>query len=171
MKWILIVAGSLVAIVALAAIIGLLLPKGHVASKSIKLKRPPEEVWRAITDYAAMPKWRRKMDKIERLPDQNGHPVWQEIYSNGWKLPLEEERAEPPARLVRRIADPSLPFGGYWEYELSAANGGSLLRVTEHGEVSNPIFRLVGKFMDPSATIRDYLEDLAKHFDEEARIE
>ena len=75
MKWIFIIVGCLAALVAAAAIAGMFLPKVHTASKTLRLKQTPEEVWRAITDYAAMPSWRTDVAKIERLPDQNGHQV------------------------------------------------------------------------------------------------
>jgi hypothetical protein len=43
--------------------------------------------------------------------------------------------------------------------------------VTEHGTVSNPIFRFMSHFiMSQTATIDDYLKALAAHFHEEAQI-
>jgi hypothetical protein len=73
---------------------------------------------------------------------------------------------------VRTIADPSLPFGGRWVYELEPTpSGGTRVTVTEEGEVYNPIFRVVSRFMDQSATIKEYLTDLAGRFGEAPRIE
>jgi hypothetical protein len=72
-------------------------------------------------------------------------------------------------RLVTRIADPSLPFGGGWTFDLIAANdatpgapnASTTLRITEDGEVYNPIFRFVSRFvMGHHATIDAYLRDV-----------
>jgi hypothetical protein len=66
--------------------------------------------------------------------------------------------------VVSRIADRSLPFGGRWTFELSPAPGGTLLRITEDGEVYNPIFRFVSRFVfGHDRTINGYLEDLERH--------
>ena len=62
-----------------------------------------------------------------------------------------------------RIADPSLPFGGTWTYELRAEGSGTSLTLTEDGEVYNPIFRVMQKFFfSPYKTIDTYLENLKK---------
>jgi hypothetical protein len=78
---------------------------------------------------------------------------------------------DSPGRLVARIADPNLPYGGGWTYEVSAVDGGTLLRVTERGEVYNPIFRFVSRFiMGHTKSLEDYLNALAKKFGETATV-
>ena len=114
-----------------------------------------------------MPSWRLNVIKVERLPDQNGHPVWRETYKSGESLPLEMLESLPPRRLVGRIADPKLPFGGTWTYEIMPADGGCTITITERGEVYNPIFRLVSRFMNQAGTIEEYLTYLAHKFGEE----
>ncbi len=44
-----IVAG-LCAFALVATLVGMLLPEQHAASRTLVLKRPPEEVWQAVTD-------------------------------------------------------------------------------------------------------------------------
>jgi len=165
MKWVLLILGCLAGLVALVAIIGSLLPAGHTAAVSIRLKQKPETVWATITDYAGQASWRTDLKSVERMPDQNGHQVWRE--KNGNTITLETLEETPPRRLVRKIADPSLPFGGTWTYEIAAVDGGCTITITENGEVYNVIFRAIGKLMDPSATMRGYLKALAKKFGEE----
>jgi hypothetical protein len=65
---------------------------------------------------------------------------------------------------VTRIADPHLPFGGTWTYEVApAVGGGSTLTITENGEVYNLVFRFISRFvMGYTATIDRYLEALRK---------
>jgi hypothetical protein len=72
---------------------------------------------------------------------------------------------------VRTIADPSLPFGGKWVYDVAPDGSGSTLTITEDGKVYNPIFRFVSRyFMNQAGTIETVMRDLAKHFGEEPRI-
>jgi uncharacterized protein YndB with AHSA1/START domain len=108
--------------------------------------------------------------KVERLADQNGHAVWRETYKDGQSLPLEMVELQPPKRLVARIADPKLPFGGTWTYEITPAEGGCTITITERGEVYNPVFRLVSRFMNQAGTIETYLTDLARKFREEPQF-
>ena len=171
MKWILIVAVSLAGLVALAAMIGLLLPKGHQASLALRVRRTPEQVWPVITNYADSPQWRGDIKAVERVADQNGHPVWKETAANGWAITLEDAEVDPPRKLVRRIADPKLPFSGNWTFELSQRGDECEIRVTENAEVANPLFRLMSRMSDPSATIRSYLTALAGKFGEPPRLE
>ena len=165
MKWILLVAGILVGLVAFVAIIGVLLPKAHVATRAARFRQSPESIWKTITDVDAMTTWRPGLQSIERLPDRNGMPAWIETSSMG-KMPIEVTEWTPPRRMVTRIADPSLPFGGTWTYEISAT-GGATLRITENGEIYNPLFRFMARFVfGYTSTMEDYLKGLGKKFGE-----
>jgi hypothetical protein len=177
MRWALWIVGSLAAIVALVAIIGAMLPKGHVATRAAKFRASPDVVWSAITGYEDFSKWRPGVTSVTRMPDANGHVVFMEKGGSGAQdIPYEiVEFAAPvgsaPGKLVAKIADPKLPFGGSWEYEVATADGGTLLRITERGEVYNPIFRFVSKFfMSQTKTMEDYLNALGKKFGETVTI-
>ncbi|MGH9671612.1 MAG: SRPBCC family protein [Bryobacteraceae bacterium] len=169
MKWVLIVLASVVGLVAITAVIGLMLPKEHTATRMLRLKQPPDKVWEAITAYEAMPSWRTGLASVERLPDRNGHAVWKEKV-DGFEIPLEDIAVEPPRRLVRRIADSNLPFGGTWTYEITPTTEGSTIRITEDGFVNNPFFRVMSRFMDQAATMTGFLNALAAKFGEAPRI-
>ena len=81
-------------------------------------------------------------------------------------MPLETVEAVPMKKLVRKIADPKLPFGGQWTVTLAAEGGGTKLSVTEDGEVYNPFFRFFARyFMNPAGSIEAYVSGLAKQFD------
>jgi len=179
MRWALWIVGSLIAIVALVAIIGAFLPKGHVATRAARFRQSPDAVWQAITGYEDFSKWRPGVQSVKRLPEMNGHAAWSEQIGIGWsaeEIPYEIVESVAPAggapgRLVVRIADPRLPYGGGWTYELSAVDGGTLLRVTERGEVYNPIFRFVSRFiMGHTKSLEDYLNALGKKFGETVTI-
>jgi len=123
---------------------------------------PPEVIWSAMTDVAAFPSWRAGVTRVERLPDRNGYPVWMEEGRSG-KMTMAVERMEPPRVLVARIADPKLPFGGTWTYEITPDAGGSRLTITENGEIYNPLFRFMARFIfGYEGTIQSYLSSLEK---------
>lgn len=172
MKWLLLVVVALVALILIVVVIGALLPKGHTVTRHIRLKQPPAAIWQAITDYAKFPEWRHDVQRVEPLPASIGKSGWVETVKGAGRIPLEITEAIPEKRLVTRIADPNLPFGGDWVYEITPAPDGSTLRITEHGSVSNPIFRFVSRFIfGLRATMDNYLKALASKFGESAAIE
>lgn len=162
MKWIVIAVVVLGALIALVALIGSRLPQSHHASVEQIVTAPPEAVWMTITDVEAFPSWRADVKRVQRLPDREGRPAWIEEGRSG-KITLAVERLEPPRLLVGRIADPELPFGGTWTYEITPVPGGSRLRITEDGEIYNPIFRFMARFLfGYEGTIRSYTAALQK---------
>jgi hypothetical protein len=71
-----------------------------------------------------------------------------------------------------RIADPDLPFGGTWTFEITPSDSGSDIVLTENGEIYNPLFRFMARFVfGYEGTIEQYLEDLRKKLgDPEIRV-
>jgi uncharacterized protein YndB with AHSA1/START domain len=162
LKITLVVVGIVVGLVLAVVIIGALLPQGHVASRSIRLRRAPSEVWATIHDLEGFTAWRPGLKKVERLPDVDGRTRWKEVGAHN-TITYEIVEAAPPSRLVTRIADPSLPFGGTWTYVVEPAAAGSVVTITERGEVHNPVFRFMSRFVfGHTATIDEYLRDLGK---------
>jgi uncharacterized protein YndB with AHSA1/START domain len=162
MKWLLLVGLVLAAVVVVALVVGWSLPVKHTASREATFAVPPEAIWKLITDVEQFPTWRKDVKTIERLPDRNGLAVWVEHGSTG-RMTLAVERFEPPALLVGRIADPSLPFGGTWTYRITPTPAGSTLTITEDGEIYNPIFRVMARFVfGYEATMATYLEALGR---------
>ena len=168
MRWLLYAALVLVGVVVIAAVVGWLLPVAHRASREATMAAPPERVWAAITDLAAFPSWRAGVSRVERLPDRDGRTAWAEHTSEG-RITFVTGRSEAPRLLVVRIADPDLPFGGTWTYEIAPAAGGARLRITEDGEIYNPIFRVMARFVfGYEGTIADYLASLQRHLQQTA---
>ena len=151
---------------------GVVLPREHVAARRVRLRRPPEDVWARIRDHAAEPGWRPQLDRVERLPDEGGRERWKEVQGRS-SLTFETLEAVPPRKLVRRIADEKLPFGGSWTIEVGDDGaGGSVAAVTEHGEVKHPLFRVISRFViGHTRTIDGYLNDLTTSFGEDATPE
>jgi hypothetical protein len=146
-KWMLVAALVVVAAAAVVIVVGLLLPRTHVASRTLTLRRSPIEVWTIISDPAS----NRDLSESD--------------------VPVDIVESVPPSRLVSRIADPSLPFGGTWTFALSGSAAHSTLTITENGFVSNPIFRFVSRFViGHHATLDTYLTNLAKKFNEDVAL-
>jgi uncharacterized protein YndB with AHSA1/START domain len=162
----------LVALVGVVAIIGSLLPKEHTATRAARFHQPPEAIWSAITDYSKFPEWRKSVKVVEALPGVNGKPSWREFDKYDHSIPYEVVESTPQ-RLVTRIADPDLPFGGTWTYEITPrANGGTMLRITENGEIRNVFFRFVARFfIGYTKTMEEYLDALGEKFGEKTAVE
>ena len=78
MKWVLIGLALIVGLILVVVVVGMLLPKAHVASRKARFDQPPQVVWEAITDFAGQVSWRSGLSKVERLPDREGNAVWRE---------------------------------------------------------------------------------------------
>ena len=166
MKIVLIVLAVVVAIIGLIAIIGALLPRSHMASRAARFRTPADSLWATLTDFAALPSWAPEMTKVERLQDQNGHPVWLHT-GRQWSAPMEVVEFTPPRRFILKIADPKLPFGGTWTYQIAPGDGGSTVTITENGEVGPPIMRFLSRFVfGQTSTMDGYLKALGKKYGE-----
>ena len=162
MKWVLLGLTSLAVVPTLAAFIGSRLASSHRASVARTFPVAADVVWTAITEVEAFPSWRAGVKRIERLPDRNGLPAWIEEGRSG-KITLAIERMERPRILVGRIADAKLPFSGTWTYEIVPDGIGSRLTITENGEIYNPMFRFMARFiLGYEGTIRSYMSSLEK---------
>ena len=152
--------GALAALVAIVAGVGILLPVRHRASRQATFPASPDVVFGAITKVEDFPTWRSVVTKVDVISSAPEKPSWRETGSNG-AIVFVAEQVSAPKTLVTRIADRSLPFGGTWTYELTPVAGGTTLRITEDGEVYNPIFRFMSRFVfGHTSTIDTYLRDL-----------
>jgi hypothetical protein len=139
----LIVLAALVGLVLLLAVVGLFLADGHVAERTARYRAAPDAVFDAIREIAAQP----------------------------GEVPVVVDEAERPRRLVTRISDDTLPFGGRWVYELAADDAagttGTRLTIREEGFVKNPIFRALSRTVySLSSTLEKYHRDLGARFGE-----
>ncbi len=161
-----IIAGVIVAIIIVVLIIGAALPQGHTATRTVEFRRSPREIWEALTAIPEFTSWRHRLKSVEMLPDHEGRKRWRETGRDG-AMTMEAVEALSPSRLVTRIADTNLPFGGRWIYRIEPIPSGSRLTITEEGEVYNIFFRFMSRFIfGHTATIDEYLGDLGRKFGE-----
>ena len=164
MRIVVILLAVVVGLGVVVVLVGLMLPVKHEAAVSAAIPAAPEAVWAVLTDPASYPKWRGDVTSVEMLPADSGHVAWREQGKNG-AISYATELTEAPRRLVTRITDKSLPFGGTWEYVVSPDGAGSRVQITEHGEGYNPVFRFVSRFiMGHTATASAYLKALGARF-------
>jgi uncharacterized protein YndB with AHSA1/START domain len=123
MKWMVYSAIALGAVVGMIAVAGYLLPVAHEASRSAELTQPPDIVYALVSNLDGYAAW------------------WPE---NQTTVAVVE--ATPPWKFVTRIVGET-DFGGTWTMEIVPAASGSRLTITERGEVYNPIFRALAKFV------------------------
>jgi len=163
MKYSLIALGVVALLFVILIAVGYALPVKHRATVDATISAQPGQVYALITNVSSFPTWRTGMKSVELLPSPDGKQRWREVSKNG-TIPFVVESDDPPHRLVGRIDSKSLPFGGTWTYELRSDSAGRTnLRITEDGEIYNPIFRLVSRFfIGYEGTIRQYLADVER---------
>ena len=168
---IIVVAGIIAGLVLLAAIVALVgsrLPKEHVASRSIFLKRSPSEVYAVVRDFGSAPKWRSGVTQVDVETQPNGSVYFREVGSND-TVNYELVEDVPAERMVTRIRDTNLGYSGQWTYTFAAQNGGTRVTIREDGVVSNIFFRFMSRYVfGHTATIDSYLAALARHFGEQS---
>ena len=139
MKWILIALAVLIVLVTLVAAIGSRLPREHVASRTLRVRRTPQEVWAAVTQATAAS-----------------------------SVPVDILEQDPPRRQVTRVKASEKMFGGTWTIAIAPTPDGATLTITENGWVANPIFRFVSRFvMGHHATIDGVLKQVATALNEQ----
>lgn len=172
MKLAIIIVVSVILIIALLvgviAVIGAVLPKAHVASRSVLLHKSQQQVYSVVRDFGAMPAWRTDLKSVDLEPQPDGRLHFRET---GKQRSVNFELLEdvPAQRLVTRILDKDLGYSGKWTFGLTAEGDTTRLTITEDGEVSNVFFRFMSHYVfGHTATLDSYLGALANHFGEPA---
>jgi uncharacterized protein YndB with AHSA1/START domain len=155
----LIVAGGIV------YFLGSRLPVAHEASREREYAYSVDRVYQAIATPKNYPRWRTGVQRVDLLPDSGQRKRFKEIALDGEMTYVIEENV-PNQRFVTTIADTGQAYGGSWTYELAPSGKGTSVRITENGEVYNPIFRFISKYvMGHTRSIDRFLSDLGKRLD------
>ena len=163
---VIVIVGVVIAAAAVAALIGSRLPKNHTASRSILLHRSPKEVYDVVRDFGSAPSWRTGVKSVEVKAQPDGKVQFREVGSDTIEYAVDED--VPGQKLLTRILNTDLGYGGKWTYEFIPEGGGTRVKITEDGEVSNVLFRFMSRYVfGHTATIDTYLTSLGKRFGEE----
>ena len=143
MKWIAFVVGGLVLLVVAVAAAGMMLPRNHRASRTLRLKRTPPDVWPVLLQA-----------------------------TQASDVPVDVLESQPPHRLVTRVTEKETNFGGTWTIAIDPVPpSGSSVTITEDGWVANPIFRVVSRLViGHHATMDGMLKTVAAGLNEEAAL-
>src|SRR5208282_91594 len=166
MKWYRVVLAIVVGVMLLIALVGLLLPKWHRATRMARFKQPPEAIFAAITG----PQNWRGVSRYVLPPD--GGPKKYRDQSGRWLITYEEIASDPPKLYRAKIVDEDLPFAGTWTWEITPTDDGCTCRITEVGEVKNPAIRVVSRFLiGYTKSIDTYRKALCEKFNEPVHIQ
>lgn len=161
------IVGVIVLIFAVMALIGSQLPRAHTASRSIVLRQPRANVYMVIRDFKSAPAWRSGVKSVDIIETPGQKLRFLEHGSDDVTYEVTED--VPSERMVTRILNTDLGYSGQWSYELTDENGGTRVKITEDGDVSNVLFRFMSRYIfGHTSTMDAYLTALAKKFGETA---
>src|SRR5687767_6639596 len=171
MKTAIIIAASIIAVIVLVfavmALIGSQLPSAHTASRSIMLRQPRPNVYAVIRDFKSAPTWRSQVKSTEVIETPGQKLRFIEHGSDDVTYEVTED--VPNQRMVTRILNTDLGYSGQWTYELTDENGGTRVKITEDGDVSNVFFRFMSRYVfGHTSTMDTYLTELGKKLGESA---
>jgi Polyketide cyclase / dehydrase and lipid transport len=160
MRILLSIAGVVFVLILGVLVIGSLLPKRHVVSRSASFHATPERLFSLI---AGPQDWRPDVLRYETVPDAGGRELMRETTRDNETITYEVLDRIPFKSLKRRIATEKLAYAGTWTYSLQPEGGITVVRVTEDGEVYNPVFRFMSHFiLGQTHTMDAYLSALGK---------
>jgi ribosome-associated toxin RatA of RatAB toxin-antitoxin module len=168
----LIVLGALAAVVLTVVIVGWMLPVNHRASRRVSVHANSHDVFALVERVDTYPQWQTGVQRVEVMPSNGSNtPLKFRVDGSNGPILFELSEREPDERIVTRIADTTLPFGGKWTYEIAPSDGGASLRITEDGEVYNPVYRFASRFVfGYTRTIDQYLRDVSSKLGGDGRI-
>lgn len=151
---------------------GRTLPVEHLASSAMVYREPADTIWSHVRDISRYAEWWPDIESTRLVPDVEGREVWQLANRRDPGFPMVVVVSEPPHRLVTRVIDDGLPFGGTWTYEVTALDAGTRLTITEDGRIYSPIFRAVSRwFMGYHGTQEGFLTALAEYLGDTPAVE
>ena len=160
--------GGLVGLLLVLASIGLALRPDHRVARTAVVPGTTAEVWTLLIDVAGQVRWRTDLRAVDPLPAVEGKRAFRERRRHDAIAFVVDEEVAPvgaaPGRLVHRIADERLPFGGRWIIQVTPeGEGATRVTVTEDGVIRNPIFRVLSRTVySLTATQEAWLRDLGR---------
>lgn len=106
MRILLTVVGGVVLLVITVVLIGSLLPKRHVVSRSASYRATPEQLFPLI---AGLQNWRSDVLHCEAVPDANGRELMRETTRDGNTVTYELLDRLADRSIKRRITTANLP--------------------------------------------------------------
>ena len=154
-----VVAVSLLALIAFVFVVGLILPAQRTFVKQATLKSTVEQVFRVVTEFRQQADWRSDVQAIQPIDAT----TWTEVPKNGTPITFTtKQKIENQVFEIAIIAPTS--FQGYWigTFEKTTNNGTKVV-FKEVVTVNNPFLRVFSfLFVDLDKTMDTYLHDLRR---------
>ncbi|HEX8574686.1 MAG TPA: SRPBCC family protein [Flavobacterium sp.] len=154
---------AIVAIIAIAFITGLFLPKERTFTKKAELKADISSVFNLVTDFKNQALWRNDVKKIIVIDDN----TWKEIPQKGTAITFKVKRKKENEIFEIEIIEPK-NFEGYWigTFKPTKSNGTSIV-FKEVIVVANPFSRIISYlFVDLDKTMEVYLKNVKQKLGE-----
>ncbi len=171
------IAGLVVlGLIVLVFAVGSLLPETYEGEVKLVIRRTPEEIWAATQDFQRHPIGGAMTQRVERLPDENGLPVWVEDFGET-KLRVKVVEAQAPNQWKLLIADEVVKMISESESHIEAVEGGSRIRGNYRVRLPLaswhvPIFRIILSTTGGAKQgIRDYWSNVARTLGEAPQFE
>lgn len=156
----------LVLALVVAAGLGAGTPRQHTVSSAAEYHQPADSLFAVIADFEHAPRWRSDLTGTRRLPDRDGHAVWEQQAKDGTR-PIEIHEVTPPSRLVSTVTDTSQGFGGTWTFVVEPLPDGARVTIIEVGTIDNLILRFLARHaFNLRASQQTFLRDLGLRFGE-----
>ena len=162
-KWMLWAVGAMAGVFLTIVLVGWTFPVAETTTNTITINRPPQNVWWILTDYNNASQWHPQFREAVMLSLPGDKPMrWRGTYTDGAVVNFEVVESDFPKRLVERIADNNLPFGGTWTVVIRTDDlRTSVVTVQARAENYNPFNRfVVHLFVNPSAEVDRILKAL-----------
>ena len=174
LKWIGI---ALVSVIVLVFVAGMFLPNRYTAQVVVRMNKPPEAVWAAIADYEKHPLTGAMRKRTEKLPDENGLPVWIED-AGETRIRVQVVEATAPRHIKWVFGDEAVKTMSAWsDTHITADGGGCVITTNSETNIKSgswhvPIFRVILTLTRAHEKgVRDYWASIAAALGETARFE
>ena len=117
MTWVWLIAGIILLMIGAVFTVGALLPRDHVATRSVWLKQPASEIWKIIREVKSLPQWRSGVTQVDGLTGEAVSPSGWVEHSGKDQLKIVVASEQTPNQQLTRIDDDQLPFGGTRTYD------------------------------------------------------
>lgn len=140
-----------------------MLPREHSVERSRLIAASPDDVFARIADLQSRVQWVPGLKSVSIEP---GGRFYTEVHGMG-PLRMEILDITPPMRMVTRIADEKLEFGGTWTITVMPEGRGARVTVREDGFVKSLVFRFFARYVfGHTRTMDRFLSGLAGQFAE-----
>ncbi|NBC82216.1 MAG: polyketide cyclase [Bacteroidetes bacterium] len=143
-------------------ITGMALPEKHSVTVTDTIQAPGNEVYKRVRNVSEYDLWRKNLREVKVFSPND----WFEVHADADTILYRMTILEEKKKLLTTIESDHLPFGGHWIFEFTTPDMEStILTITENGEVYNPIYRFVSRFITGyDASIKEYLISLKRSF-------